>query len=54
MELNVGSNYFKIKGYNTRSFSKHIDEFVALLCTAQFSPDVIILEETMLSNDKAD
>ena len=54
MQLDVDSNNFKIIKYNIKTFSKHVDELASLLCSAQFSPDIIKLEETMLSNDKAD
>ena len=47
----IGKSHLKIMGYNIRSFYRHIDEFISLLQTANYLPDIIILSETWLTNE---
>ena len=41
----------KIINYNIRSFFKHIDDFICILNSCNYIPDVIVLTETWLTND---
>ena len=43
--------HLKIINYNIRSFFRNIDCFLSFLATLEYSPDLIVLTETWLSED---
>ena len=48
------SSNLKIINYNIRSFFKHIDDFICILDSCTYDPDVIVLTETWLTNENSD
>ena len=53
-QFNVGSSHLKILAFNVCRFFKRVDQFISLLCTTSYSPDVIVLVETWLTLNNKD
>lgn len=49
--FNKSNNCFSILNFNIRSFSKNIDELLAILSNCRDKPDIIVLSETWAHNN---
>ena len=51
---NSSKGNFKIVNYNIRSFFKHIDDFICIMNSCNYDPDIIVLTETWLTDKNVD
>ena len=49
--INSSQSFMKVVTYNVRSYNTHVDDFLAYLKTIDYTPNIIILCETWLTDN---